>query len=287
MIQYEDIICEMRFVEEKRQAVFNELEKLKAMVPEEARLRAVKNGNTYHYFVRKDGYGSNGEYIRKKDRKTAVILAQIEYDEKLLVILQNILETSTKFKEAINRNPFDLALDKLARGKKELVRVPFLSDEKYIVEWLSQEYEELMFRENCPEFYTRKGLRVRSKSEVIIADILDELAVPFLYEKPLYLKNGTVHPDFTLLNIRKRQEVFWEHFGMMDDMDYRNNAFNKIRNYESSGFYQHDSLIWTFETEKIPLNTKEIRKMILKLKNSLGYDSKIRGGTVEQLYKVT
>ncbi|MBQ9233672.1 MAG: hypothetical protein IJ167_06520 [Lachnospiraceae bacterium] len=272
MIQYEDIINEIQFFEEKRQVVFNELEKLKEMVPEKARLRAVKNGNIYHYFIRKDGYSSNGEYIRKKDRKIAAILAQIEYDEKLLVILQNTLETYNKYKEVIIGDPFELALDKLSPGKRELVKIPFLSDDKYIVEWLKQKYEGVMFKENYPEFYTRQGLRVRSKSEVIIADILDELAVPFFYEKPLQLKNGIVHPDFTLLNIRQRQEIYWEHFGMMDDMDYRNNAFNKIRNYESSGFYQHDSLIWTFETGKNPLNTKEIRKMILKLKKSLGYD---------------
>ena len=42
--------------------------------------------------------------------------------------------------------------------------------------------------------------------------------------------------------------------------------------YESSGIYQHDCLILTFETSKYPLNTKEIRRMIIKMKNSLGYD---------------
>ena len=134
MIQYEDVINQIQFFEEKRQAVLNELEKLKETVPEKARLRAVKNGNIYHYFIRKDGDNSNGEYIRKKDRKIATILAQIEYDEKLLVILQNTLENLNKYKEITNGNPFDLALDKLSSGKRELVRMPFLSDDKYIVE---------------------------------------------------------------------------------------------------------------------------------------------------------
>lgn len=272
MIRYEDIIYEIQFFEEKMQAVLNELEKLKEMVPEKARLRAVKKGNIYHYFIRKDGYSSNGEYIRKKDRKIASILAQIEYDEKLSLILQNTLETLNKYKEIINGDPFELALDKLSLGKRELVRMPFLSDDKYIIEWMSQKYEGLMFREDYPEFYTRQGLRVRSKSEVIIADILDELAVPFLYEKPLKLKAGTFHPDFTLLNIKERREVYWEHFGMMDDMDYRNNAFLKIRNYESNGLYQNDSVIWTFETGKYPLNIREIRKMVAKIKENLGYE---------------
>ena len=129
----------------------------------------------------------------------------------------------------------------------------------------------MIFKEGIPEYYTRKGLRVRSKSEVIIADILDELYVPFLYEKPLKLKTGIVHPDFTLLNIKERREVYWEHFGMMDDIEYRNNAMMKIRNYEASGLYQYDSVIWTFETGSYPLNTKDIRRLIIELKKRLGY----------------
>ena len=156
-------------------------------------------------------------------------------------------------------------------AKRELVRMSYKSDEQYLSEWINQEYERMAFRDGFPEYYTRQGLRVRSKSEVIIADILDEMGVPFLYEKPIQLGMGTVHPDFTLLDIGKRKEVYWEHFGMMDDMDYRNNAILKIRKYESNGLYQYDSVIWSFETGSNPLNTRETRKMIKRLKKKLGY----------------
>lgn len=104
---------------------------------------------------------------------------------------------------------------------------------------------------------------------MIIADILDEMSVPFLYEKPLQIGSATVHPDFTLLNIRERREMYWEHFGMMDDMEYRNNAFQKMRKYEST--FRRSSLIWTFETERFPLNTKAVRNMITDMKADLGY----------------
>ena len=64
----------MDFLEEKMRAVYAELEDLKKLVPKKAKLRAVrlktaKKENAYHYFIRKDGYGQNGEYIRKKDRE--------------------------------------------------------------------------------------------------------------------------------------------------------------------------------------------------------------------------
>ena len=59
---------------------------------------------------------------------------------------------------------------------------------------------------------------------------------------------------------------------MMDDADYRNDAFLKMRKYEECGFYQYDRFIWTFETGKLPLNTKELRCMIMQLAKKLGYE---------------
>ena len=59
---------------------------------------------------------------------------------------------------------------------------------------------------------------------------------------------------------------------MMDDMDYRNDTFLKMRKYEECGFYLYDRLIWTFETGKLPLNTKVLRRMIIQLAKILGYD---------------
>ena len=47
---------------------------------------------------------------------------------------------------------------------------------------------------NRTEFYTRKGERVRSKSELIIAEELQRYQVPYLYEKPLELKETKDSP---------------------------------------------------------------------------------------------
>ena len=82
-----------------------------------------------------------------------------------------------------------------------------------------------------------------------------------------------MHPDFTLLNIKERKEVYWEHFGMMDDREYRDEALMKIREYESNGYYQFNSVIWTFESVKYPINTKVIRDLLISLLVSFGYPS--------------
>ena len=248
-----------------------ELERLRQLVPEGAKLRVIRKNNHYQYFMKNQGFGPNGKYIKKENMELAVMLAQLEYDEKLITALKEVILLLEKCKGAQFHNPFEYALNQMVQGKRELIKMPYVSDEQFVRDWLNQNYVGIPFKEGTSEFYTRKGLRVRSKSEVIIADILDEMFIPFLYEKPLQLKGELFHPDFTLLNIKKRKEIFWEHFGMMDDKEYRDIAFEKIREYEANGFYQFDTVIWTFETGKKPINTRDIRNMIVKLKDSLGY----------------
>ncbi len=271
MINERELIKEMTMLENSIERVQRELKTLKSTVEEPYMLRAVKHGNGYQYYLRKRGSDTNGRYIKKKEINKAVTLAQMEYDERLLQALHEAKRTMEKCIMSGLANPFETALAKMNPGKKELLDPHYISDEAFVETWREQNCEGLSFKESSPEFYTRSGIRVRSKSEVLIADILDEFSIPFLYEKPLKLKNRTVHPDFTLLNIKERKEVYWEHFGMMDDREYRDDAFLKIREYEANGYYQPDSVIWTFESSKYPVSTREIRRMIRTLGNTMGY----------------
>lgn len=272
MLRKSDIDNEIAFLEENIQNVEKELEILAKKVPKGAKLHSFRHGNKYQYFMRTNSSDINGKYIKAKDRKAAIVLAQIEYYRKLLEGLKSALSTFNQISIKCVDEIFESTLNCMAPGKRELITPPYIPDASFISNWKNMEFEHMDFSPDYPEYYTRQNLRVRSKSEVIIADILDEVGIPFLYEKPLRLKTGTVHPDFTLLNIKTRKELYWEHLGMMDDVDYRNNAFFKLRNYEANGLYPYESIIWTFETGKYPLNTKEIRKMVKNLKITLGYE---------------
>ena len=262
---------EIRCIESGLEKITHELKKLREQVPEGSRLHVIKHGKGYQYYLRISGSDTNGDYIKKHDRRLAAILAQIEYYEKLSLVLQKAIYDLKSFGAVFKENPYEYTLNELSPGIRELVNLPYISDDNFIIEWKNRGYEGLGFKEGFPEYYTGRGLRVRSKSEVMIADILDEMYMPFLYEKPLQLNSGIIHPDFTLLNIKERKEVYWEHFGMMDDVEYRYNAFQKIKNYEAKGLYQFDAVIWTFETGRNPINTRDIRKMVEVLKRKLGY----------------
>ena len=87
--------------------------------------------------------------------------------------------------------------------------------------------------------------------------------IPYRYEYPVDIKGwGKFYPDFTVLNIKKRREIYWEHLGMMDDVTYVENALQKITLYMQNGIFLNDNLIITYETKRNPLNQKMIRLMI-------------------------
>ena len=71
---------------------------------------------------------------------------------------------------------------------------------------------------------------VRSKSEVIIANMLHERDIPFTYELPRQAPDGTFYlPDFTVM--WNGEPWFWEHWGMMHDEKYRNHRETKRKWY--------------------------------------------------------
>lgn len=75
------------------------------------------------------------------------------------------------------------------------------------------------------------GHMVRSKSELIIANLLHERGLPFSYETPLFATDGTFYlPDFTVQ--AGGETWYWEHWGRMDLERYRNHAETKRQWYE-------------------------------------------------------
>ena len=86
-----------------------------------------------------------------------------------------------------------------------------------------------------------------------------------MYERPLYLNGyGTVYPDFTFYSKRMKQEIYWEHEGMMDNQEYARSAIKKINLYQMNGIFPGERLILTFETEMDILNSKIINALVEK-----------------------
>ena len=194
----------------------------------------------YQHFPKEDGKEKASRYLKAEDMDIARQLAQQEYEEQLLRdLFQNLHE-----------------------ARKLLVSPLVDDDETYVAKWLDRQYSPGTFAEDAPHLYTSSGVRVRSKSEIIIADTYSRLKIPSLYENPIKLRSDgrfiTVRPDFTLLNVRTREQFLHEHFGMIDNPQYADQFIRKIELYEKNGIFPGKNLLVTWESSTHPLNSRQV-----------------------------
>lgn len=231
----------------------------------EGTLRTCRCKKTTQYFIRKEENDKTGQYIKKKDIALAERLAQKEYDERVLKAAREELKCLKRLADVYETHPLEEAQNKMVAAKVDLVNLVAKSDEQYVSEWLSQKFERPDYYSESAKIDNGKGIMMRSKSEVLISTLLDKYGIPNLYEKPMRLGDGLVLPDFTLLDMRSRTEIIWEHLGMMDNEAYVAAALEKIRKYEQHGFILGKGLIVTYETKKTPLNAQHLRNIIKTL----------------------
>ena len=226
------------------------------------RISGKKQGT--EYYIKESNSGcSNGKYIKKGEVEIAYKLAQREYDAQLVKLAEERLGVIRRFLELYNETDLSLIYQNSNPYRQELIKLPVLPDDEYIRNWQSVQYVGKAFAEAAPEIITERGERVRSKSEKIIADKLYALGIPYRYEYPLILPgNVKLYPDFTILRMPEREEVFLEHLGMMDDDNYVETVMYKLNKYEKNGIFLGVNLFITYETVKVPLNTRMVERLL-------------------------
>ena len=219
------------------------------------------HGNGVQFYHRKNGE-KNGEYIPVADRKRVISLVQKRYLTKLLVAAKKQKRAFDDFFRYYDQNALEKVYDAEGAVRQLFITPAELPEEQFIDSWEAVEYSGKEFREDTPVHYTQRHERVRSKSEMMIANALFHAKIPYRYECPLELGGNLVHPDFTILRMRDRKQIYWEHLGMVDDPEYRNQAFQKLRIYEANGIFPGSELILTMESYRCPLNMKIVDQMI-------------------------
>ncbi len=240
-------------------------ERDEALFPEGSLRVSPRNGNV-RYFQKMEDKNMPEKYLKREDKAIAASLAQKDYNRMFLRKAQYELDKLEKTIRSIEKNNADSVYDDLSGYRKMMVKPYIQPDMLYAKEWQAERFKPNQYMENMKIYDTKRGEKVRSKSEAILADILYGLGIPYHYEKPLYLGPGkTRYPDFTLLKINSREEIFLEHFGMLDDEEYRNNSFYKLDEYRRHGIYVGKNLIFTYETANSPLDIKGIEKMLKEI----------------------
>lgn len=221
-------------------------------------------------------YRKNGKYVKWFScvNKTYRYLdkGKLSYKEKLAYkkYLTNLLEDYQQEQFAIFNyiNHFKLYPPKAPiMLEKASIYHKFLSPYFHpISEELSRWQQESYPRnEKYPEQLIHtctSGNIVRSKSEVLIDFMLFSMKIPYRYECGLDFGSCTYYPDFTIRHPQTGELFYWEHFGMMDDINYSQKAFAKLQFYNSNGIIPSINLITTFETKSKPLGIDEIDRII-------------------------
>ena len=226
-------------------------------------LRIDRCKNSFQYYIVTNSGDTKGTYLRKKDLRKAAAIAQRDYNRAAAAILKKQITVIDNLLANYNPSALDDAYTKLHPGRRALVTPVREPDSEFIEVWQHHPYTGKPFEINATEFFTSTGVRVRSKSEVIIADALSRAGIPFRYEYPTSVKGwGTLYPDFTCLDTRTREEIIWEHFGLMSDPDYAQNAIQKIAHYATNGYILGKNFIATFEAGSSPLSMKQVQAYI-------------------------
>lgn len=232
----------------------------------EGRLRVSPHRGSYQYYhisEKSEQVASKGTYIPKERMDLARGLAQKLYNK---VVAEAFERGAKAMKDALlkfNYLEIENCFDVQGVGRWPLIAPVYLPNDVYADRWQQVEYQGQCFEENEAVLITAKGERVRSKSEVIIANMLNQLGVPYRYEYPLRMSSGrVVYPDFTCLNVRTRDEFIWEHFGRMNDAEYQVKTFKKLDGFALDGYIHGVNFIYTMENDLRPMNPKYVELLV-------------------------
>ena len=220
------------------------------------------HGNGYQFYLRSSSSEKSGTYIPASKRQLAIALMQKKYDRTILEAARKQAAAITEFIRRYDPDALKTVYEQLQDVTKNSILPAEISDQEYVQRWIAHKYEPKPIGDDIPEHYTQKGERVRSKSEVMIADALAYAGIPYRYECPVNVGGMIYHPDFTILREEDRKEFFWEHLGRMDETDYCRRTVLRIRTYEKNGIIPGRDLILTMETSQNPLNLSVINQRI-------------------------
>jgi hypothetical protein len=116
---------------------------------------------------------------------------------------------------------------------------------------------------------TARGDLVRSKSEVIIANLLHARGIRYQYERPLVIDGFLKYPDFTIEDEELGVTYYWEHCGMLHDPTYARRWENKVVWYREHGILPHEegggqrgTLIVSRDSPNGAISSPDITKLV-------------------------
>ena len=229
-------------------------------IPSQKLCRKPEHGKDRLYVYSAEGR----KYVSQKNQKLVLDVLR----RKDLEFLEQLLTNNIEVLKEMTQKIFGTAQEDFWKE----IALQYLVDQLYpslqdkptatdVRAWLEEPYEP------CPYYPEQKihcspgGVRVRSKSELLITAEMEHCMIPFKYECPLQLEDDVVYPDFTVLRVSDRKVLYWEHLGMMDDPKYASQNIQKVFRYFRLGYRPFDNLILTYDMDG-SLDMKQVGRVI-------------------------
>jgi len=234
----------------------------------EGKLTCTRNGREGQYVKWYVGAEKDREYLPKSKRVLAEKLAlrrlytaqlnQLRQESKLMKEYELFQEENVYSNEIKNLISQESPYYELLKNSIGSCR----ENDAYIKMWQEEGYQTNCAHPEHLQHKSLKGERLRSKSEVIIANALYMNRIPYRYECELELGEVKLYPDFTILHPETLEVYYWEHFGMMSQTAYREKSAQKLRLYGEYEIFPFHRLITTYESELEALDSELIQRII-------------------------
>lgn len=261
----ETISSQLAEIEKKYISVYKKIQRKPSKVEGSLVIAKHKNRTQYYHQFKNAKTGKyDRRYIRPKQMELAIQLANQSYRRRLSKLLEKRIKQLKLINKTFQDDEIDQVYLSLSPERQALVDPLLETYSQKLETWKSTPYPMKGFKETDLEIYSKRGERVRSKTEKILADMFFDLGIEYKYECPLYLNNTSLHPDFTLFHPHHHHEIYWEHFGMMDHPEYAVQAVKRIGIYRKNGYFLDERLIATFESSRQNLDYQEVRMLIAR-----------------------
>lgn len=184
---------------------------------------------------------------------------------KYLRRLNCILDKNIAILEKLEKAYIPYGFNDVIEGTSSAVKKVLLSTEIQLL----KPHQAPINKKNSIEYKkvhrTVTGVRVRSKNEAIVFNLLHSHGLNPIYEYPLELQSEmgfkeTIYPDFCIID-REGKVIIVEHLGLLENPEYRENFLKKFALYISNGYSLWDNLFFTMDGP-MGIDTWTIDKMI-------------------------
>lgn len=246
---------------ERERALFDAYKKMLPNLPE-GRLETVTSKGKTYYMVSESG---ERKYIGNAEEKTVRQLKLRRFlEESMRDIAANIKRITGLLEKFRPVNP-EAVIGRLPKSYRadffpDIPGFDFARSD----DWDITDYPKSRRHPEQLKHTTLKGDKVRSKSELNIANMLYMKGIPYHYEEPVRLDGYTVAADFKIAVRSENRFVLLEHIGMLGDEDYEELFVRKFIGYVRCGYVPWRDVFFTFDEGDGNLDTLFLSKLIDK-----------------------